>query len=41
MSDITVPQLGESVSEATVGSWNFAEGDAVKKDDILVELETD
>lgn len=41
MTDITVPQLGESVSEATVGSWNFAEGDAVKKDDILVELETD
>ncbi|HAQ34812.1 MAG: dihydrolipoyllysine-residue succinyltransferase [Maricaulis sp.] len=41
MTDITVPQLGESVTEATVGSWNFAEGDAVKRDDILVELETD
>lgn len=41
MTDITVPQLGESVTEATVGAWNFAEGDAVKKDDILVELETD
>ncbi|MEE2565532.1 2-oxoglutarate dehydrogenase complex dihydrolipoyllysine-residue succinyltransferase [Hyphobacterium marinum] len=41
MTDITVPQLGESVSEATVGAWNFAEGDAVKKDDVLVELETD
>jgi 2-oxoglutarate dehydrogenase E2 component (dihydrolipoamide succinyltransferase) len=41
MTDIKVPELGESVSEATVGSWNFAEGDAVKKDDILVELETD
>ncbi|WP_421788425.1 2-oxoglutarate dehydrogenase complex dihydrolipoyllysine-residue succinyltransferase [Hyphobacterium sp.] len=41
MTDIKVPELGESVSEATVGSWNFSEGDAVKKDDILVELETD
>ena len=41
MTDINVPELGESVAEATVGSWNFAEGDAVKKDDILVELETD
>ena len=41
MTDINVPELGESVSEATVGSWNFSEGDTVKKDDILVELETD
>jgi 2-oxoglutarate dehydrogenase E2 component (dihydrolipoamide succinyltransferase) len=41
MTDIKVPELGESVSEATVGAWNFSEGDAVKKDDILVELETD
>ncbi len=41
MTDITVPQLGESVSEATVGSWQVSEGDSVKKDDVLVELETD
>ena len=41
MTDITVPTLGESVTEATVGAWQVAEGDAVKKDDILVELETD
>ena len=41
MTDITVPQLGESVSEATVGEWQVSEGDSVKKDDILVELETD
>ena len=41
MTDIKVPELGESVAEATVGAWNFSEGDAVKKDDILVELETD
>jgi 2-oxoglutarate dehydrogenase E2 component (dihydrolipoamide succinyltransferase) len=41
MTDITVPTLGESVTEATVGAWQVSEGDAVKKDDILVELETD
>ncbi|WP_417469532.1 2-oxoglutarate dehydrogenase complex dihydrolipoyllysine-residue succinyltransferase [Maricaulis sp.] len=41
MTDITVPQLGESVTEATVGSWSVKTGDAVKKDDVLVELETD
>jgi 2-oxoglutarate dehydrogenase E2 component (dihydrolipoamide succinyltransferase) len=41
MTEITVPTLGESVSEATVGAWQVSEGDAVKKDDILVELETD
>jgi 2-oxoglutarate dehydrogenase E2 component (dihydrolipoamide succinyltransferase) len=41
MTEITVPTLGESVTEATVGEWQVSEGDAVKKDDILVELETD
>ena len=41
MTDITVPQLGESVTEATVGSWQVKTGDAVSKDDVLVELETD
>ena len=41
MTDITVPQLGESVTEATVGQWLKAAGDAVAKDEVLVELETD
>ncbi len=41
MADITVPVLGESVTEATVGSWAKAPGDAVAKDEVLVELETD
>ncbi|WP_203291183.1 2-oxoglutarate dehydrogenase complex dihydrolipoyllysine-residue succinyltransferase [Maricaulis parjimensis] len=41
MTDIIVPQLGESVTEATVGSWQVKAGDAVSKDDVLVELETD
>lgn len=39
--EIRVPALGESVVEATVGQWSKAEGDAVQKDEILVELETD
>ena len=41
MTDIIVPQLGESVTEATVGAWMVKTGDAVSKDDVLVELETD
>jgi 2-oxoglutarate dehydrogenase E2 component (dihydrolipoamide succinyltransferase) len=39
--EIRVPPLGESVVEATVGRWSKQEGDAVRKDDVLVELETD
>jgi len=41
MTDIVVPTLGESVTEATVGRWLKAKGDTVKKDEVLVELETD
>jgi 2-oxoglutarate dehydrogenase E2 component (dihydrolipoamide succinyltransferase) len=41
MADIVVPTLGESVSEATVGRWAKKVGDPVKKDEMLVELETD
>ncbi|GEO81507.1 2-oxoglutarate dehydrogenase complex dihydrolipoyllysine-residue succinyltransferase [Pararhodospirillum oryzae] len=40
-TDITVPQLGESVTEATVAKWFKAVGDAVAQDEPLVELETD
>jgi len=39
--EIRVPQLGESVTEATIGKWFKAQGDAVKVDEPLVELETD
>ena len=39
--DIKVPALGESVSEATIAKWFKNEGDAVKVDEPLVELETD
>jgi 2-oxoglutarate dehydrogenase E2 component (dihydrolipoamide succinyltransferase) len=41
MSDIVVPTLGESVTEASVGQWLKKAGDSVKRDDVLVELETD
>ena len=39
--DITVPVLGESVTEATVMRWLKAPGEAVARDETLVELETD
>ena len=39
--EIKVPTLGESVTEATVGQWFKKEGDAVARDEPLVELETD
>lgn len=39
--EIKVPPLGESVTEATIGSWLKKEGDSVEADEILVELETD
>ncbi|MVA80186.1 2-oxoglutarate dehydrogenase complex dihydrolipoyllysine-residue succinyltransferase [Agrobacterium vitis] len=40
-TEIRVPTLGESVSEATVGTWFKKVGDVVKADEPLVELETD
>ncbi len=40
-TEITVPQLGESIVEATVGQWRKQEGDAVTAGEPLVELETD
>jgi 2-oxoglutarate dehydrogenase E2 component (dihydrolipoamide succinyltransferase) len=38
---VTVPSMGESVVEATVGKWLVSKGDQVQKDQPLVELETD
>ncbi len=40
-TEIKVPTLGESVSEATIGQWFKKVGDAVAVDEPLVELETD
>src|SRR4051812_30027921 len=41
MTDIRVPALGESVTEATIGKWFKQPGDSVAVDEPLVELETD
>src|SRR5437764_11706382 len=41
MTEIRVPTLGESVTEATIGRWFKKSGDAVAVDEPLVELETD
>src|SRR6184192_3853086 len=39
--EITVPTLGESVTEATVAKWLKQPGDAIERDEPVVELETD
>jgi 2-oxoglutarate dehydrogenase E2 component (dihydrolipoamide succinyltransferase) len=41
MTEIRVPTLGESVTEATIGKWFKQPGEAVAVDEPLVELETD
>lgn len=38
---VTMPQLGESVVEGTIGKWLVEEGDTVQKDQPLVEILTD
>nr|WP_261401300.1 biotin/lipoyl-containing protein [Chenggangzhangella methanolivorans] len=40
-TEIRVPTLGESVTEATIGRWFKKPGEAVKADEPVVELETD
>lgn len=41
MTNIVVPPLGESVTEATIAKWLVKEGDSVSLDQPIVELETD
>ncbi|WP_342586185.1 biotin/lipoyl-containing protein, partial [Methylobrevis pamukkalensis] len=40
-TEIRVPTLGESVTEATIGRWYKKAGDTIAADEPLVELETD
>jgi 2-oxoglutarate dehydrogenase E2 component (dihydrolipoamide succinyltransferase) len=40
-TDVIIPPLGESITEATVGQWLKAPGDPVKADEPIVSLETD
>ena len=41
MADITMPQLGETVTEGTITRWAKKVGDSVKEDEILFEVSTD
>lgn len=41
MTDVVVPQLSESVSEATLLTWKKQPGEAIQADEILIEVETD
>jgi len=40
-TELIVPEVGESITEVEIGQWLKAEGDAVAKDEPLVEIETD
>ncbi len=40
-TEVKVPVLHESVSDATIAGWHKKAGDAVKRDENLVDLETD
>ena len=40
-AELRVPNLGESIAEATVGNWFKAKGEAVSADEVVCELETD
>ena len=39
--DVKVPQLSESVAEATLLSWHKREGERVNRDENLIDVETD
>ena len=39
--EVKVPQLSESVSEATLLAWHKKQGEAVKRDENLIDIETD
>ncbi len=40
-TEITMPQLGETVVEGTITKWLKQEGDKIEADDLLVEISTD
>ena len=39
--EVKVPSVGESIKEGMIHSWKFKSGDEVKRDQVLLELETD
>ena len=41
MADVTMPQLGETVTEGTITKWFKQVGDQIKEDEVLFEVSTD
>ena len=41
MADVTMPQLGETVTEGTITKWFKGVGDEVAEDEVLFEVSTD
>ncbi len=39
--ELKVPPVGESITEVQIGEWLKGEGERVKRDEILVKIETD
>ena len=39
--EVQIPPLGESITEGTISRWAKKDGEAVKSDEVLLELETD
>jgi 2-oxoglutarate dehydrogenase E2 component (dihydrolipoamide succinyltransferase) len=39
--EVKIPAVGESITEATIGSWNKKSGEAVKRNEVILLLETD
>ncbi|UII22612.1 2-oxoglutarate dehydrogenase complex dihydrolipoyllysine-residue succinyltransferase [Fulvivirga ligni] len=39
--EIKIPEVGESITEVTIGSWLKSDGDYVEQDEIIAEIETD
>ena len=39
--ELRIPQAGESITEVRIGAWRKSEGDFVRIDEVLVEIETD
>ncbi len=40
-AEIKIPAVGESITEATISQWSKKDGDQIKRDEILLTLETD
>lgn len=41
LAEIKIPSVGESITEATIGKWNYQNGDWVEKDAVIFEIETE